>query len=221
MNEPLRQALLRARLREDDVAARLGVDPKTVRRWLNGRVPYANNRAAIADLVGADEADLWPDAGGPLAARSRPEELGTVYPHRWSVPARYGRGSSGLPSTRSPSWPTARCSSPRTPESCGSSPIRAGQASPSGSRSETQTAEHRRTRRRRRHRRCHARQDPQCAHAVPAATRGREHRDPAAPDRPVQLDLPRRRPAHGQSAHLRRPRRASTHVLPTRTTAAR
>ena len=86
MNEPLRQALLRARLREDDVAARLGVDPKTVRRWLNGRVPYAHNRAAIADLVGADEADLWPDAGGPLAARSRPDELGTVYPHRWAVP---------------------------------------------------------------------------------------------------------------------------------------
>jgi hypothetical protein len=86
VNEPLRQALLRARLREDDVAARLGVDPKTVRRWLNGRVPYAHNRAAIADLVGSDEADLWPDAGGPLAARSRPDELGTVYPHRWAVP---------------------------------------------------------------------------------------------------------------------------------------
>ena len=86
MNEPLRRALLRARLREDDVAARLGVDPKTVRRWLNGRVPYGNNRAALADLVGADEADLWPDAGGPLTARTRPEELGAVYPHRWSVP---------------------------------------------------------------------------------------------------------------------------------------
>jgi len=86
VNEPLRQALLRARLREDDVAARLGVDPKTVRRWLNGRVPYPHNRAAIAEFVGADAADLWPEAGGPLAARTRPEELGTVYPHRWAVP---------------------------------------------------------------------------------------------------------------------------------------
>ncbi len=90
MNEPLRRALLRARLREDDVAARLGVDPKTLRRWLNGRVPYPHNRAAIAELVGADEADLWPDAGGPLAARTRPEELGTVYPHR-SCPMPGGR----------------------------------------------------------------------------------------------------------------------------------
>lgn len=86
MNEALRQALLRARLREDDVAARLGVDPKTVRRWLNGRLPYSHNRAALAGLVGVDQADLWPAAGGPLASRTRPEELGTVYPHRWAVP---------------------------------------------------------------------------------------------------------------------------------------
>ena len=86
MNEPLRRALLQARLREDDVAAYLGVDPKTVRRWLDGRVPYANNRAKLADLVGGDEADLWPDAGGPLTARTRPEELHAVYPHRWAVP---------------------------------------------------------------------------------------------------------------------------------------
>jgi hypothetical protein len=86
VNEPLRQALLKARLREGDVAAHLSVDPKTVRRWLNGRMPYAHNRAAVAELVGADEGDLWPTAGGPLALRTRPEELGTVYPHRWAVP---------------------------------------------------------------------------------------------------------------------------------------
>ena len=55
MNELLRRLLLQAGLREDDVAARLGVDPKTVRRWLNGRVPYPHNRAAIADLLGAEE----------------------------------------------------------------------------------------------------------------------------------------------------------------------
>ena len=86
MNEPLRRALLRARLREEDVAARIGVDPKTVRRWLSGRIPYPQNRAAIADLVGADEAELWPDAGGPLTGKRRPDELGVVYPHRWAIP---------------------------------------------------------------------------------------------------------------------------------------
>jgi transcriptional regulator with XRE-family HTH domain len=86
LNEPLRQALLRAGLREDDVAAQLGVDPKTVRRWLTGRVPYPSSRAALANLVGANEAELWPDAGGPLTSRTRPEELAAVYPHRWAIP---------------------------------------------------------------------------------------------------------------------------------------
>ena len=86
MNELLRRFLLRADLREDDVAARLGVDPKTVRRWLNGRVPYPHNRAAIADLLGAEESDLWPGASGTLTARIRPDELSMVYPHRAAVP---------------------------------------------------------------------------------------------------------------------------------------
>ena len=86
LNESLRRAMLRARLREDDIAARLEVDPKTVRRWLSGRVPYPSSRAALADLVGVDEAELWPEAGGPLSGRSRPEELAAVYPHRWAIP---------------------------------------------------------------------------------------------------------------------------------------
>ena len=86
MNELLRRFLLQAGLREDDVAAHLGVDPKTVRRWLNGRVPYPHNRAAIADLLGAEESDLWPGASGTLTARIRPDELSAVYPHRVAVP---------------------------------------------------------------------------------------------------------------------------------------
>ena len=88
MNELLRRFLLQAGLREDDVAAHLGVDPKTVRRWLNGRVPYPHNRAAIADLLGAEESDLWPGASGTLTARIRPDELSAVYPHRVGRPAR-------------------------------------------------------------------------------------------------------------------------------------
>lgn len=86
MNELLRRFLLQAGLREDDVAAHLGVDPKTVRRWVNGRVPYPHNRAAIADLLGAEESALWPGASGTLTARIRPDELSTVYPHRAAVP---------------------------------------------------------------------------------------------------------------------------------------
>ena len=65
---------------------RLNVDPKTVRRWLTGRVPYPGNRAALASLIKADEAGLWPEVAGPLIGRTRPEELARVYPHRWAIP---------------------------------------------------------------------------------------------------------------------------------------
>jgi hypothetical protein len=82
----LRRALFRARLGEEDVAAHLGVDPKTVRRWLEGRLPYPRHRLAVSHLLGADEADLWPEVHSAQAARSWPEEMKAVYPHRWAVP---------------------------------------------------------------------------------------------------------------------------------------
>ena len=83
---------------EDDVAARLGVDPKTVRRWLVRARPYAHNRAAIADLTGADEADLWPDTGGPLADTGpTPTSWGRCTRTRWAVHA----GGMGAPVRRS------------------------------------------------------------------------------------------------------------------------
>ena len=86
MNETLRRALLRARLSEDDVAARLQVDPKTVRRWLEGRVPYLRHRWALTGLLDADEADLWPEVRAAIAARSRPAEIKAIYPNRHAVP---------------------------------------------------------------------------------------------------------------------------------------
>jgi hypothetical protein len=86
LNETLRRALLRARLSEDDVAARLQVDPKTVRRWLEGRVPYPRYRWVLTGLLDADEADLWPEVRAAIAARSRPAEIKAVYPSRHAVP---------------------------------------------------------------------------------------------------------------------------------------
>src|SRR5215471_17717532 len=82
----LRRALFRARLSEEDVAAHLGVDPKTVRRWLEGRLPYPRHRQAVSHLLEADESDLWPEVHAVRVARSWPEEIKAVYPHRWAVP---------------------------------------------------------------------------------------------------------------------------------------
>ena len=83
MNETLCHALLQARLTEQDVATRLQVDPKTVRRWLEGRLPYLRHRWAIAAMLGADETDLWPQL---RASRTKPDEVVAVYPHRDTVP---------------------------------------------------------------------------------------------------------------------------------------
>ncbi len=83
MNEPLCRALLQARLSEDDIAARLDIDPKTVRRWLEGRVPYLRYRWALAAILGRSESDLWPQL---RAAEPRPGELQAIYPRLDSVP---------------------------------------------------------------------------------------------------------------------------------------
>jgi transcriptional regulator with XRE-family HTH domain len=86
VNEALRRAMLRARLSEEDVAARLQVDPKTVRRWLEGRVPYMRHRWVLAALLDADDAGLWPEVHAAMAARSRPADLKAVYPSRQAMP---------------------------------------------------------------------------------------------------------------------------------------
>jgi transcriptional regulator with XRE-family HTH domain len=85
LNETLRRALLRARLSEDDVAARLAVDPKTVRRWTEGRVPYLRYRWELARLLDCDEIDLWPQVG---TGQAQPAEVLAIYPHRDTVPSK-------------------------------------------------------------------------------------------------------------------------------------
>ena len=84
MNEPLCRALLRAGLTEEEAATSLGVDPKTVRRWMEGRsLPYPRHRWALAAMLGTDEADLWPEL---RHTRPRSEEVQAVYPHRDAAP---------------------------------------------------------------------------------------------------------------------------------------
>jgi transcriptional regulator with XRE-family HTH domain len=87
VSEALRRALADARLTEEDVARRLGVDPKTVRRWIAGRTPYPRHRTALAALVGVDARDLWPDITRPAPLPQQPtSEILVTYPHRWAVP---------------------------------------------------------------------------------------------------------------------------------------
>ena len=87
MNEILRRAIAEAGLTEQDVAGRLGVDPKTVRRWLEGRRPYPRNRADIASLVGVDQDEIW-RVRAPMMPSQESDvvEIEAAYAHRSSVP---------------------------------------------------------------------------------------------------------------------------------------
>lgn len=87
MSQRLRSAMLRAQLDSVALAAAVGVDVKTVNRWLGGRIPRQRTRLAVADTLGEDEADLWPRVRPDLAAgaESTAEVVG-AYAHRADVP---------------------------------------------------------------------------------------------------------------------------------------
>ena len=86
MNHPLARALYSAGLDTIDVAARLGVDPKTVSRWLTGRPPYPRHRAALVELTGWTTRDLWPELTHPAPTEPGTHEVRLTYAHRSAVP---------------------------------------------------------------------------------------------------------------------------------------
>jgi transcriptional regulator with XRE-family HTH domain len=62
-NVVLRQALDDARMTMRDLASKVGVDVKTVERWVQeGRTPHPRHRWTAAELLGVDEAVLWPES---------------------------------------------------------------------------------------------------------------------------------------------------------------
>ena len=85
MNEVLKRALAEAGITEQDVAARLGVDSKTVRHWLEGRRPYPRNRSELARLLGIDQAAIW-HGDAPAPPQEGAAQVEASYAHRWAVP---------------------------------------------------------------------------------------------------------------------------------------
>jgi hypothetical protein len=87
-NERLRGSLLSARLRAEDLAVRIQVDPKTVERWITkGRLPHRNHRLAVADVLAVDEAYIWPEVlKEPTTQSASVSELLQMHPSRSSVP---------------------------------------------------------------------------------------------------------------------------------------
>jgi transcriptional regulator with XRE-family HTH domain len=86
-NERLRAALLERGLTPAALGEEIGVDQKTVERWMSGRTPYRRHRYAVASRLQLDEAYLWPGALSreQVAAASDSEVL-AIYGHRSDVP---------------------------------------------------------------------------------------------------------------------------------------
>ncbi len=60
-NDLLIDAIRTAGLTNDQVADRCGVDPKTVSRWIAGRVPHPRYRSILTRELNVTEDELWPD----------------------------------------------------------------------------------------------------------------------------------------------------------------
>jgi Domain of unknown function (DUF5919) len=87
-NDRLGDALGAAGISPHDLAIQVGVDPKTVERWITqGRTPYPRHRREIAALLRERETYLWPGAtSADRRAEAAESEIVRVYPHRAVIP---------------------------------------------------------------------------------------------------------------------------------------
>ena len=85
-NERLRSAMAKAQADIEAITQATGVDPKTVQRWLSGRIPHPRHRWAIATLLGEDEGYLWPAARPDLLLELKQPRGVAAYGHRADIP---------------------------------------------------------------------------------------------------------------------------------------
>jgi hypothetical protein len=92
-NDRLRSAMAKAAVTVDAIADATEVDPKTVQRWIGGRVPHTRHRLAVAALVREDEDYLWPVAPGRDAGATADSsaEIKAAHAHRADLPVQTWR----------------------------------------------------------------------------------------------------------------------------------
>lgn len=86
-NERLRDAMNSAGLVADDIASEVGVDPKTVERWITQeRMPYPKHRRKLAVVLGETESYLWPESmPDERRADLSASEVVRIYPRRAEI----------------------------------------------------------------------------------------------------------------------------------------
>jgi hypothetical protein len=92
-NVALRQAMTEARMNEQTLARHVGVDVKTISRWVaqDDRLPHPRHRWAASEVLGVDEGVLWPDAIRSAVKTGPDREVAAVYPYRSACPAALWR----------------------------------------------------------------------------------------------------------------------------------
>jgi transcriptional regulator with XRE-family HTH domain len=92
-NERLRGAIAAGGMTTQKCAELIGVDPKTVERWITlDRLPHRAHRVAAANLLGTEEAYLWPSTvDDPRTVSAGRAELIGFYPSRSTVPPELWR----------------------------------------------------------------------------------------------------------------------------------
>jgi hypothetical protein len=62
-NTVLRDAVIESGLELSQIARTIGIDPKSVQRWITrGVVPHPRHRWKTCEILGRDESELWPEA---------------------------------------------------------------------------------------------------------------------------------------------------------------
>lgn len=86
-NERLRSAITTAGLNAETFSERLGVDPKTVERWIStDRLPHRAHRINSATILGKSDGYLWPATAFDRISQSATEaELVRLYPSRGAI----------------------------------------------------------------------------------------------------------------------------------------
>lgn len=87
----LKTTLQTAGLTAEQFAEIIGVDPKTVQRWVAGRTPYPRHRATVARALDTSEHELWPDDVPPPSPSLDP--LGHDLAARGEVIRSWGQSS--------------------------------------------------------------------------------------------------------------------------------
>lgn len=88
-NERLRSALASAGVTTQDLAQQMGVDPKTVERWISpGRVPHAGSCYKVARTLDVSPTWLWPGLAKERPPEASRTEVVELYPHRSDAPKR-------------------------------------------------------------------------------------------------------------------------------------